>query len=481
MLEYKKILVIFLLIFVQCSQQKRHRVAHRLKYAGLNNHKRTLENEQAKPQRDYVSAVVGKDVQLDCKMNGLVGEDEKIVWLRMPKGEVLALNSNRVSSDARIGTKCSSNMAPCWSLVITSVQESDTGFYVCQTNAMQNKYVYLDVMVPPMLMTQYPLERIDVNHSSHFTLTCEFYGKPEPLIKWYKYHNGVQKEMEKFRGMNKIDLMIHKDSPNEFECVADNSIPPTVNPPMITFLNGKLFQKLSEQVILDCRISSNPKSEISWFRGETKIVNSNKFIIENLDHSNSRLYINNLAKEDFSDYYCRAENVLGKAVAKSELIELRVISLTDSSRIFTTKSTTSTVIQTEDFNQLVFKSSTELANIFKEFHLPTTNDRVRSSKNPLHRSNQFNHSRMLSNIYSSHKVLNYPKNFISTTRYLELENRCHFLQPNAIYLYIFWVKSKCLAHRLNRAYLIFLIIYIGIFSFESNAVLPAAMDEEFRG
>lgn len=61
---------------------------------------------------------------------------------------------------------------------------------------------------------------------------------------------------------------------------------------MITFLNGKLFQKLSEQVILDCKISSNPKSEISWFRGETKIVNSNKFIIENLDHSNSRLYIN---------------------------------------------------------------------------------------------------------------------------------------------------------------------------------------------
>lgn len=197
MVEYQKILVFLLLIFVECSEQKRHRLGHRVNHVGLISHKRTLDNEETKPQRDYVSAVVGKDVQLDCKMNDLGGEDEKIVWLKMPKGEVLALNSNRVTSDARIGTKCSSHMTPCWSLVIANVQESDTGFYVCQTNAMQNKYVYLDVMVPPVLMTQYPLEKIDVNHSSHFSLTCEFYGKPEPLIKWYKYQHGVQKEMSK--------------------------------------------------------------------------------------------------------------------------------------------------------------------------------------------------------------------------------------------------------------------------------------------
>lgn len=61
---------------------------------------------------------------------------------------------------------------------------------------------------------------------------------------------------------------------------------------MITFLNGKLFQKLNEKVILDCKIDSNPKSEISWFRGETKIANSFKYNIENLDDSNSRLHIN---------------------------------------------------------------------------------------------------------------------------------------------------------------------------------------------
>lgn len=61
---------------------------------------------------------------------------------------------------------------------------------------------------------------------------------------------------------------------------------------MITFLNGKLFQKLSEKVILDCRIDSNPKSEINWYKGESKLASSFKYHIENLDDSNSRLHIN---------------------------------------------------------------------------------------------------------------------------------------------------------------------------------------------
>lgn len=49
--------------------------------------------------------------------------------------------------------------------------------------------------MPPKLLTQYPVDRIDVNQSTNASITCEFYGKPDPLIKWYKYTNGIQKEM----------------------------------------------------------------------------------------------------------------------------------------------------------------------------------------------------------------------------------------------------------------------------------------------
>lgn len=103
-------------------------------------------SSEAIVQRDYMAAVIGKDVQLDCRMKNLAHDDDKIVWLKMPKGEVLTLNSNRVTSDARVNTRCIAHSAPCWSLIIASTRETDTGFYVCQTNAMQTKYVYLDIM-----------------------------------------------------------------------------------------------------------------------------------------------------------------------------------------------------------------------------------------------------------------------------------------------------------------------------------------------
>jgi hypothetical protein len=191
--------------------------------SNVNQNKNEL-NSLDNLQRDYISTTIGRDVQIDCKMKRLNNDDDKIIWLKMPKGEVLTLNGNRVTSDSRISTKCLGNLNPCWSLIITNTRESDTGFYVCQTNAMQTKYVYLDIMgwfvffllrnfsnlvfssvcffyfqVPPKLLTQYPVDRIDVNQTMNASITCEFYGKPEPLIKWYKYHNNQPKEIGKLK------------------------------------------------------------------------------------------------------------------------------------------------------------------------------------------------------------------------------------------------------------------------------------------
>jgi hypothetical protein len=150
-------------------------------------------------QRDYIATTVGKEIQLDCKIKDLASDGGKIVWLKMPKGEILTLNGNRVTQEQRVSAKCVQGQAPCWSLVIQEVRETDTGFYVCQTNSMQTKYVYLDVMVPPKLLTNYPVDRIDVNRSAKARIECEFYGKPEPLIKWYRREGGNQKEIGTFK------------------------------------------------------------------------------------------------------------------------------------------------------------------------------------------------------------------------------------------------------------------------------------------
>jgi hypothetical protein len=129
---------------------------------------------------------------------------------------------------------------------------------------------------------------------------------------------------EKFRGSKTISFYIHKDSSSEYECVADNSIPPTVSKkiylniqcnfwqfitlfilmklikmfeiwtdaPQIKFLNSKVFQKKGERVIFDCNVNSNPLSKIYWYKNQTRIYESYKFNFENLDDSYHRLYIN---------------------------------------------------------------------------------------------------------------------------------------------------------------------------------------------
>ena len=64
----------------------------------------------------------------------------------MPKGEVLTLDSNRVIPDTRISSECHKHKIPCWMLHIDQTKETDSGYYVCQTNSMQTKYIYLDVL-----------------------------------------------------------------------------------------------------------------------------------------------------------------------------------------------------------------------------------------------------------------------------------------------------------------------------------------------
>jgi hypothetical protein len=64
----------------------------------------------------------------------------------MPKGEVLTLDSNRVTLDSRVYSECHRNKMPCWVLHIENTMETDSGYYVCQTNSMQTKYIYLDVL-----------------------------------------------------------------------------------------------------------------------------------------------------------------------------------------------------------------------------------------------------------------------------------------------------------------------------------------------
>lgn len=62
-----------------------------------------------------------------------------------------------------------------------------------------------------------------------------------------------------------------------------------------------------------------------------------------------------MTESDFTDYHCVAVNMLGKTSARTELVELRTVSLTDPARIFTTK--VQTTIELIKLNETVIPFS----------------------------------------------------------------------------------------------------------------------------
>lgn len=97
--------------------------------------------------------VIGKDVILECNLNNnnnATIDDNKIIWFKMPKGEILTLDKTRVTKDIRFNSniKCNylndNNSNKC--LLIEQTNESDNGYYVCQNSNMLSKYIYLDIL-----------------------------------------------------------------------------------------------------------------------------------------------------------------------------------------------------------------------------------------------------------------------------------------------------------------------------------------------
>ena len=56
------------------------KIASKKRTVTSNNNNNNINNEY-NLQREYVSAIIGKDVQLDCKMKNLAHDDDKVNYL----------------------------------------------------------------------------------------------------------------------------------------------------------------------------------------------------------------------------------------------------------------------------------------------------------------------------------------------------------------------------------------------------------------
>ncbi|CAK9813297.1 Limbic system-associated membrane protein [Anthophora plagiata] len=129
-----------------------------------------------------VTASKGQDAMLGCIVDNL--RNYQVAWVRVDTQTILAIHHSVITQNPRISL--SHNDHRTWYLRIQEVQEVDRGWYMCQVNTdpMRSQKGYLEVIVPPTILTKETSTDMVVREGSNVTLTCKATGYPEPYIMW---------------------------------------------------------------------------------------------------------------------------------------------------------------------------------------------------------------------------------------------------------------------------------------------------------
>ncbi|KAK7008598.1 lachesin-like isoform X1 [Biomphalaria glabrata] len=305
---------------------------------------------------EHLTVVEGGRATLPCTVQSMgdqvVFESEyQVIWIS-PKKTVISMGDRRLMDDQRMSVE--RPYISIWNLLIRNIRHNDTGYYECRINTspVQTKKVYLDVKVPPAIVSQMSSDRIVLEEGQTATLVCNVTGIPQPNVTWYKRnHKGTSNIKEKIGSEGEV-LIIHNVSRNcddIYECYVDNGVPPAVSKAIRVVVNyapevhlqhpKRLGQYSGKETVLDCLIQANPLAVTDWLVNGQKITKSDKYDIEIFKNEvenrlNLALRIRDISPSEFGMYECFASNFLGEDKEEMFLFEL-----TSTSTTTTTSST----------------------------------------------------------------------------------------------------------------------------------------------
>ncbi|CAF0837010.1 unnamed protein product [Didymodactylos carnosus] len=198
-----------------------------------------------------------------------------------------------------------------YTININEVTEDDVGEYLCKVGEHVIRKFNLTVLTPPKIF-DINVEPRDMIEGQQVTLKCQAQGVPNIIA-------------------NKHQLFIRnftRSTPNDFECIADNSIPPrdtkaiklipTISPEInIQYSLSRTTRQGLSSLILNCTVIANPLSYARWKKNRQDIhqQQSNTVTIHQKVVNDIQLNIVlNVKAENISDLYgiyeCEAENRL---------------------------------------------------------------------------------------------------------------------------------------------------------------------------
>ncbi|CAI5681323.1 unnamed protein product [Oreochromis niloticus] len=153
----------------------------------------------------------------------------------------------------------------------------------------------------------------EIVEGSSVTLTCSSDAKPAAKYTWYKEQKQISQEKQIiFRSIRSSDS-------GEYYCTAENELGRMSSE--VIFIRVKYAPKLpsvsvspsaeiveGSSVTLTCSSDANPAASYTWYK-DKKLISQEKQII-----------FRSIQSSDFGEYYCTAENELGKTT--SEVISI---------------------------------------------------------------------------------------------------------------------------------------------------------------
>lgn len=210
------------------------------------------------------------------------------------------------------------------SLVINSVQEEDTGSYVCSAQNIAGRDSQgrlLRVQVPPRLIRE--PENKEVTLNSRFELECAARGVPTPIITW-ELNGQPLAAPPSVNGVGTVTVRhAMQEDGGQYACIATNpannqQVSATARviikvPPRVIVPPGDQAVRIAEKVILNCTVAGDPQPEILWTKNGRQLALS-----ERIRHlSNGSLVIYDLLSSDAGEYKCIAINDAGTSEAQS--------------------------------------------------------------------------------------------------------------------------------------------------------------------
>ncbi|XP_053197003.1 B-cell receptor CD22-like [Scomber japonicus] len=211
--------------------------------------------------------------------------------------------------------------------IFSSIQSSDSGEYYCiaenQLGKKTSEYIFIDVKYAPKLPSVSVSPSAEIVEGGSVTLTCSSDANPAANYTWYKENQTLLQRSEghfHFTSISSEDRGIYYcKSENKYGLVNSSFLFIDVQyAPKLPSVSVSPSAEIVEgsSVTLTCSSDANPAAKYTWYK---KNVNPD---LQPLSKEPQFIF-SSIQSSDSGEYYCIAENQLGKKTSEYIFIDVK--------------------------------------------------------------------------------------------------------------------------------------------------------------